>query len=262
MRDYGVISPKFWIGETGKALRGNAGAQVLALYLMTSPHANMIGVFHCPVLYMAHETGLGMEGASKALQSLIEAEFCTFEEGSETVFVHRMAAYQVGEELKSGDNRIKAVARELASVSNPQLRQAFTDRYGVAYHLVQETEKKAPSKPLRSQEQEQEQEQDSCPPSAGDELPGFAEFWSTWPKSDRKQSKGKCLAVWKKARAERVAADVLAHVKRMKASEAWTKQGGQFIPAPLVYLNDRRWEGAEAGQGSLVGEESPHGVFV
>jgi hypothetical protein len=91
---------------------------------------------------------------------------------------------------------------------------------------------------------------------------GFADFWAAWPTSDRKQAKGKCLAAWKKAHAERVAADVLAHVKRMKASEAWTKQGGQFIPAPLVYLNDRRWEGAEAGQGSLVNESSPHGVLV
>lgn len=94
------------------------------------------------------------------------------------------------------------------------------------------------------------------------EPPGFAEFWATWPKSDRKQSRGKCLMAWKKAHAERVAADVLAHVKRMKSSDAWTKQGGQFIPAPLVYLNDRRWEGAEDGQCSLVSEESPHGVFV
>ena len=57
MRDYGIVSPRFWIGETGKKLRGNPNEQVLALYLMTSPHANMIGVFHCPILYMAHETG-------------------------------------------------------------------------------------------------------------------------------------------------------------------------------------------------------------
>lgn len=88
---------------------------------------------------------------------------------------------------------------------------------------------------------------------------GFAEFWASWPTSDRKQAKGKCLSAWKKAHAERVAADVLAHVKRMKLSEAWTKQGGQFIPAPLVYLNDRRWEGAEAGAAAA---ESECGAWV
>lgn len=164
MRDYGVVSPKFWIGETGKALRGNAPAQVLALYLMTCPHANMIGVFHCPVLYMAHETGLGMEGASKALQSLIEAQYCTYDEASETVFVHRMAAYQVAESLKPGDNRVKGVEREWSNIGPAQLKAAFTAIYSVAFHLPVEQETKsplkAPSKPLRSQEQEQDQEQD------------------------------------------------------------------------------------------------------
>lgn len=164
MRDYGVVSPKFWIGETGKALRGNAPAQVLALYLMTCPHANMIGVFHCPVLYMAHETGLGMEGASKALQSLIEAGYCTYDEASETVFVHRMAAYQVAESLKPGDNRVKGVEREWSNIGPAHLKSAFAAIYSVAFHLPVEEAKespfKAPSKGLGSQEQEHDHEQD------------------------------------------------------------------------------------------------------
>jgi hypothetical protein len=28
MRDYGIVSPKFWIGDSGKALRGHMEAQV------------------------------------------------------------------------------------------------------------------------------------------------------------------------------------------------------------------------------------------
>ena len=191
MRDYGVVSPKFWIGETGKALRGNAQAQVLALYLMSCPHANMIGVFHCPVLYMAHETGLGMEGASKALQSLIEAGYCTYDEASEIVFVHRMAAYQVAESLKPGDNRVKGVEREWSNIGPAQLKSAFAAIYSVAFHLPIEAEKispsQAPSKPLASQEQEQDQEQDVVAPSAksprGTSLPNvwtLPDDWKTW----------------------------------------------------------------------------------
>ena len=164
MRDYSVVSPRFWIGATGKELRGNAQAQVLALYLMTSPHANMIGVFHCPLIYMAHETGLGMEGASKALQSLIEAKFCTYEESSETVFVHRMAAFQIGDQLSAQDKRCKGVEREWNNIPSRQMQQAFFAIYSVAFHLPKQSKKargtEAPSKPPRSQEQEQEQEQD------------------------------------------------------------------------------------------------------
>ena len=164
MRDYSVVSPRFWIGATGKELRGNPPAQVLALYLMTSPHANMIGVFHCPVLYMAHETGLGMEGASKALQSLIEAKFCTYEESSETVFVHRMAAFQIGDHLSEQDKRCKGVEREWNNIHSRQIQQAFFAMYSGAFHLPKQAKKtrgtEAPSKPPRSQEQEQDQEQD------------------------------------------------------------------------------------------------------
>ena len=74
---------------------------------------------------------------------------------------------------------------------------------------------------------------------------GFAEFWQTWPSNTRKGAKGKCLEVWKKSHAERDAAQVLAHVESMKNSASWQKNGGEFIPAPLVYLNKRSWEGAE-----------------
>ena len=104
-------------------------------------------------------------------------------------------------------------------------------------------EKEAPvervSEPFLNQYQEQEQEQKKEPP------PGFARFWSVWPKNDRKEARGKCLDSWRKAKAEAVADDVIAHVERLKASPAWTKDGGQFVPAPLVYLNQRRWEGAD-----------------
>ena len=164
MRDYGVVSPQFWIGKTGKSLRGNAHAQLLALYLMTSPHANMIGVFHCPVLYMAHETGIPFEGASKALQSLIDADYCSYDDASESVFVHRMAAYQVAEALKPGDNRIKGVEREWQNIPSTALKEAFFALYSEAFHLqkkgTETSPLQAPCKPLASQEQEQEQEQE------------------------------------------------------------------------------------------------------
>jgi hypothetical protein len=87
---------------------------------------------------------------------------------------------------------------------------------------------------------------------------GFAEFWNTWPTNDRKQAKGKCLAAWKKASAERDAAKVCAHVEGLKGSRDWQKNGGEFIPAPLVYLNQKRWEGAD----SLASSNSESSMFA
>lgn len=172
MRDYGKVSPKFWTGKTGKAIRGDAEAQIVALYLMTSPHSTMIGVYHQPVSYMAIDTGLPLEGAWKGLQRCIEAGFCTYDEESETVFVVEMAVEQVGEELKPGDNRLKGIRKQYEEIGSEPARAAFHRRYAAEYGLPPMTESgspnarayQAPSKPLASQEQEQEQEQREKPP--------------------------------------------------------------------------------------------------
>jgi hypothetical protein len=145
MRDYGAVSPQFWIGETGKRLRGKTDAQVLALYLMTSPHANMIGIFHCPTMYMSNETGMDGQRIDAALTVLIAEGFCLYDRESEFVFVVRMAAHQIGENLKPDDNKCKGVVKELGKVRVLTLKQAFIDAYKGHYHL---SPFEAPSKPL------------------------------------------------------------------------------------------------------------------
>jgi hypothetical protein len=74
----------------------------------------------------------------------------------------------------------------------------------------------------------------------------FLRFWGAWPKSTRKQSRGSCWERWRKADFDQVADQIVAHVEALKLSIDWRKDGGAFIPAPLVYLNQRRWEGADA----------------
>lgn len=146
MRDYGKVSAQFWTGKTGKALRGSPEAQIVALYLMTCPTSEMTGVFQCPMLYIAHETGLGMEGAMKGLQSLIEREFCMYDDDSETVFVFEMARFQIGEELKVNDNQVKAVKKAYSSMKGV-IKAEFYERYSIAFHLITESPSEAPSKP-------------------------------------------------------------------------------------------------------------------
>ena len=139
MRAFSQVAPKFWIGASGKALRGNPEAQVLALYLMTSPHANAIGVYHCPMLYICHETGLSAEGASKALRRLIDGAFCEYETETETVFVKRMAAYQIAEQLRPGDKRVPWVRKEWQAITSPALKATFLSTYGRAFLIQQQT---------------------------------------------------------------------------------------------------------------------------
>lgn len=148
MRDYAKVAPQFWTGETGKKIRA-AGAEtvVVALYLMTCPHANMIGLYYLPKMYIAHETGLGMEGASKGLARAIEAGFCSYDEASEHVFVHAMARFQIADKLDPKDKRCKGIENELARAPKGLLLQGFMETYAVAFCIKNVSPFEAPSKP-------------------------------------------------------------------------------------------------------------------
>lgn len=164
MRDYSKVAPRMWHGQTMKDLRDCPEAVIVAMYLMTSPSSNMLGLFSQPILYIAHETGLGLEGATKGLQRCIEGGFCSYDWPSESVWVHEMAAYQIAPELKATDLRVKGIAKDYANLPESPFLGPFFDRYASAFHLTERREFRraleAPCKPLRSQEQEQEQEQE------------------------------------------------------------------------------------------------------
>ncbi|WP_052747388.1 conserved phage C-terminal domain-containing protein [Burkholderia gladioli] len=169
MRDYARVLPKFWIGDTGKKVKkSGAEATVVCLYLMTSPHSNMLGLFYQPELLIAHETGLGFEGASKGLLKCIEAGFCSYDRESEMVWVFEMAKFQIAEKLSESDKRSIGVQNEYNQLPDNPFLASFFDRYAKAFNLTKKREGKAfelspseaPSKPHRSQEQEQEQEQE------------------------------------------------------------------------------------------------------
>ena len=67
----------------------------------------------------------------------------------------------------------------------------------------------------------------------------FDEFWATWPSSSRKVGKAAVLAKWEKHNLDEVADTIIANVNTLKSSSQWL---GGFEPAPLTYINQRRWE--------------------
>jgi hypothetical protein len=76
-------------------------------------------------------------------------------------------------------------------------------------------------------------------------MQGFERFWLSWPRSTRKGAKAACLKVWEKNYCETCLDQIIKHVEWMKTTDDWRKNNGAFIPAPLVYLNQQRWDGAE-----------------
>jgi hypothetical protein len=90
----------------------------------------------------------------------------------------------------------------------------------------------------------------------------FEDFWKAWPKSTRKGGKSQCLKVWIKTYCDSCADQIIKHVEWMKTTDQWRKDNGAFIPAPLVYLNQQRWDGAEIPDVKPVYTIDPHIVAM
>ena len=87
----------------------------------------------------------------------------------------------------------------------------------------------------------------AAPPSVG----GFEEFYAAYP---RQIAKVVARRAWIKAKDKPPLDAILKAVEAQKASEQWTKDGGQFIPHPATWLNQERWND-EVEPGSAKGQE-------
>jgi hypothetical protein len=136
VRAYGKVTPAFWTGRTGRRIRAaGPAAQVVALYLLTGPHANMLGLYYLPLPFLVHETGLAEPAARAALERLAEAGFCRHDPATEFVWVVEMARFQVAERLAPADKRVTGIRRALERLPANPFTAAFVARYGAAFHL-------------------------------------------------------------------------------------------------------------------------------
>lgn len=165
MRSYGTVAATFWTRGSGKLLRGDPEAQVVALYLMTGPASSMTGIYHLALPTLAHETGCPIEGACKALRRVCGVEIATYDEADELVWVPKLAFYQIGPSLAANDKRVRGVINAISQYAGHRFYWEFVREYGEKYNLGIRAPSKGhrrPSegtcKPLRSQDQDQDQE--------------------------------------------------------------------------------------------------------
>ncbi len=78
----------------------------------------------------------------------------------------------------------------------------------------------------------------------------FETFWSAWPgpktrnyhEYTRKKDRPKCEKKWKDLKLDERSAEIIQNVElRAKYDKGWLKDNGKYLEAPLVYLNNQRW---------------------
>jgi hypothetical protein len=220
---------------------------------MTTSHSNMIGVFHCPIIYISHDTGIPLEGASKALARLCEVSFCEYDTPSEVVFVYRMALFQIGASLKADDNRVKGVRKEVEKIAQPHIRARFLDVYGDAFSISDmkglKRGSKAPPKP-RAGTRAGDRAGTRTKSASADAR--FDEFWSVYP---NKVARKVCLAKWKTRELDAQADAIIENVKARIAGDGKWLEG--FVPNPETFLNQERWLDPVQGRRSAASADEP-----
>jgi len=193
MREYGKIAPQFWTGGTGKTIRA-AGpqVQVIALYLVTSPSATMLGLYYLPLPTLCHEVGCTMQAAQEALRVLSRADFARYDELTEFVWVPNMARFQISENLKTGDKRVTSIIKALEGLKHTPFYEDFLKRYQRAFQLNGAGPTDTPSMPLRSPSEAKIRNRSSRTKAGARDLsptvdPAFEEFWMHYPKRNGKR---------------------------------------------------------------------------
>jgi len=114
MREYGKVYTSFWTSNDIQALTDDG--KMLAIYLLTSPHGNMIGCFRLPMAYAAEDMQWSVERVSKGYSELSENSFIYHCERSSYVLIKHYLDWNQFENPNVG----KAAGKLFQSLTMPE----------------------------------------------------------------------------------------------------------------------------------------------
>ncbi|WP_049763671.1 helix-turn-helix domain-containing protein [Polaromonas naphthalenivorans] len=92
----------------------------------------------------------------------------------------------------------------------------------------------------------------NTPPTPKGAASGFDEFWKTYPK---KLAVAEARKRWDKLAPDAaLQSRILAAVRVQAAGEAWTRDGGRYVPKASAWLSGERWLDEVAGAGGGVAD--------
>ena len=155
MRDYGKVHTGFWSSATIRALSDDG--KMLALYLLTSPHSTITGVFRLPDGYVCEDIDWSIERVSEGFAELFRNGFANRCETTKFVWILKYLKFNPLENPNQRKSASKIASTIPANCTwKPEFMRVCTHILGADNINPSETL----SKPFLNQEQEQEQEQE------------------------------------------------------------------------------------------------------
>lgn len=190
MRDYGKVHTSFWISDGMRQVSDDA--RLLALYLLTGQHTNMIGCFRLPDGYVSEDLGWPFERVSKGFDELSSNGFATRDSTSKWVLIRNFMEWN---SIDNPNQGISALRLFTQVPDNTSLKPVLARVLANAISHIDSAKLKGSErviKPFLNQEQEQEQEQEqnnktphidragaNVSPTDGEPPPEFVD--ESWP---------------------------------------------------------------------------------
>ncbi|MEB7500027.1 hypothetical protein NGC23_07465 [Leclercia pneumoniae] len=213
MRDYGKVHTSFWISDGMR--RVSDDARLLALYLLTGQHTNMIGCFRLPDGYVSEDLNWNSERVLKGFDELSKNGFATRDSASKWVLILNFMRWNPVENPNQGIAALRLFAQVPdKSTVKAELARIMAD----AIAHIGRSKLKGSERVLEqflNQEQEQEQEQENtsghgsatppesdvpadgnAPPKKNAYPDDFEQVWAIYPKRAGGNSKADAYKAW------------------------------------------------------------------
>lgn len=130
MRDYGKVHIQFWSSQTIRSMTEDG--RMLALYLLTSPHTTLAGVFRLPDGYASEDLGWASERVSEGFKELFRKGFANRCETTKWAWICKHLDWNPPE----NPNQRKAAAKMAASIPDecawkPDFMRVYGEKLGM-----------------------------------------------------------------------------------------------------------------------------------
>ena len=158
MREYGSIQTQFWSDLILQNL--STHSKLLAIYLLSGPHTNMLGCFRLPIAYVAEDLKWDQETVSKAFAELVQVKFLIRDAQSSWILIPHFLVWNPIENPNQGKSLNKLFNRvpSQSSVFKPLVEQLLIQTKYLDKGFQNRLE--TLSEPFLNQEQNQNQKQD------------------------------------------------------------------------------------------------------
>jgi hypothetical protein len=175
-RDYGRVYTAFWKSEQIRALSDRG--KLLANYLITSPHSNMVGAYLLPDAYIADDLNWSFETVRQTVSELEKIQFCKRFKDGRHIAICKFLEWNPIENpnvAKAAERLFEQLPQDTALDHVINGLRRYEEHFRKAFPNGHSTVLKRFAEPSRNQEQEPDQEEDPEPEQEQDVLlPAFA----------------------------------------------------------------------------------------